>query len=123
MNYFAIFCGAGIGALLRHGLQSAFARYEGWQSMLGVLLANIIGCFLIGLAFSFTDQLPDAVRLLLITGFLGALTTFSSFSLDINLLMAEGQRLPAVGLAIGHLIGGLGACQLGLWLTRPQFYS
>ena len=86
---------------------------------LGTFVANMVGCLLIGLLtgwFLARDTTPE-VRLLVMTGFLGALTTFSTFSLE-SLLLLQGER-PGVGLLnIGlQLVLGLGVAWLGMQLV------
>jgi CrcB protein len=78
-------CGGGLGALSRYSISLLAAKSWGTQFPWGTLTANLLGCFLIGLIFALADRVrlltPD-MRLLLITGYLGALTTFSSYSLE-----------------------------------------
>jgi CrcB protein len=92
----------------------------------GTLAANLVGGYLIGVAIAAFQAMPEldpVWRLLLITGFLGGLTTFSSFSAEvIGFVMAEryGLALLTAGL---HLLGSLGMTVLGLkslawWLAR-----
>ena len=84
---------------------------------LGTLAANVIGGYLIGVAvglFHFNAQWPLALKLFAITGFLGGLTTFSTFSAEVVERMLAGQPLLAIGLASVHLVGSLTATWLGL---------
>lgn len=115
LNVFSICAGASLGALARWrlGLWLTPGGLLPW----GTLAANLIGAYLVGLAvgaFQVMPQLDPAWRLALITGFLGALTTFSSFSIEI-VEMLQQQRL---GLAFGtmalHLCGSLLLSWLGL---------
>jgi len=90
----------------------------GTQFPWGTLTVNLIGCFLIGLIFALADRVrlltPD-MRLLLITGFLGALTTFSSFSLEtINAGRAGLMLQPLANILVNNL-GGLAPTFVGLW--------
>jgi CrcB protein len=83
-------------------------------------LVNLIGCFLIGLCFSLAgrDLLLPQVKLLLMTGFLGGLTTFSTCVLESTNFWAGGASLAALtNLAINNL-GGLILICLGLWLGK-----
>lgn len=83
----------------------------------GTLVANLVGGYLIGVALAvFADHptLAPEWRLLVITGFLGGLTTFSTFSAEVTALIQE-QRLLWAGAAIGaHVAGSLAATMLGL---------
>jgi CrcB protein len=111
----AISIGASVGALSRWGL--ALWLSPGGMLPWGTLAANLIGGYLIGVAIAVFQSLPqlDPVwRLLLITGFLGGLTTFSSFSAEVvNFLMEERYGL-AVTTALLHVLGSLLMTMLGL---------
>ena len=121
MNAFvAIGTGAALGAWLRWGLGL-------WLNPLyptipaGTLAANLIGGYLIGIAIAFFAQHPGFApewRLLLITGFLGALTTFSTFSAEVVTMMARGQFFWALATSALHLVGSLSATGLGLWTYK-----
>jgi len=72
-------------------------------------------------AIAFFSQHPGLApewRLLLITGFLGALTTFSTFSAEVVTMIARGQHAWALATAALHLFGSLGATGLGLWTFK-----
>ena len=79
----------------------------------GTLAANLIGCYLVGISLAYFGahpELPPEWRLLVITGFLGGLTTFSSFSGEVVMLMRQdrlGMACTAMGL---HLGGSLFEC-------------
>lgn len=86
------------------------------QFALGTLLANWVGCFLIGIAMGL--NLGDSQRLLFITGFLGSFTTFSSFSLELSEQLLAG-KLWQFGVVLGlHLIGGLLLTLFGMLMVR-----
>lgn len=76
--FFLVFIGGGLGAILRY----LISLYPQASPALTVLVSNLIGCFLIGFICSF--QMPDALKVLLVVGFLGGLTTFSSYVFFIN---------------------------------------
>lgn len=111
----AICLGASIGALARWGLGLWLS--PGGLLPWGTLAANLLGGYLVGVAIAALQaqpQLDPVWRLLLITGFLGGLTTFSSFSAEVvAFLMAEryGLALLTAGL---HVLGSLGMTVLGL---------
>ena len=112
----AICLGACAGALLRWQL-GLWLNHAGALMPWGTLAANLIGGYLIGLFIGVLQQHPGidpAWRLLLVTGFLGALTTFSSFSMEVvDMLMLErwGQALLT---ATAHLVGSLLMTYIGL---------
>ena len=119
----AVFGGAGCGALLRWGL-------GGWLNPvfptlpLGTLAANLFGGLLVGLAgafFSHQGGLAPEWRLLVITGFLGGLTTFSTFSAEVVDLIARQQYGWALGTASLHLLGSLMLTATGLVIANALF--
>ena len=124
LTVLAICVGASAGALARWGLGLWLS--PGGVLPWGTLAANLVGGYLIGVAIAAFQAMPEldpVWRLLLITGFLGGLTTFSSFSAEvIGFVMAEryGLALLTAGL---HVLGSLGMTVLGLkslawWLAR-----
>ena len=116
LSIIAIFFGAGFGALLRAGFNFLVV---GSASMipLGTLLSNLVGGYLIGIAIAFFGNNPNLSpewRLFVITGFLGGLTTFSSFSAEVVTLMQRGEITWALGTALLHLVGSLVLTFLGI---------
>ena len=117
LSIIVIFCGAGLGALLRAGFNLATV---GIASVipLGTLISNMVGGYLIGLAIAFFGNNPHLSpewRLLVITGFLGGLTTFSSFSAEVVTFIQRGEFTWALGTALLHLVGSLVLTLLGIW--------
>lgn len=112
----AISLGAALGALLRWalalGLNGLFPTVPP-----GTLLANVVGGYLIGLAmalFAHQVALPQEWRLFAITGFLGGLTTFSTFSAEVVTLLQHGRLLWALGAISLHVAGSLLATLAGI---------
>jgi len=105
----AISLGASLGALLRW--QLGLWLNQGTALLpWGTLMANWVGAWLIGVAvvfFQSQTQLDPAWRLALVTGFLGALTTFSTFSAEVVSMLQQGRWLLALGSASLHLLGSL----------------
>jgi CrcB protein len=88
---------------------------------LGTLAANLLGAYLAGAIATFLllrTGYPDAMRLFLITGFLGGLTTFSSFSLEMVALLGGGRPGMAFAAAAAHLGGSLLLTFCGAWTVR-----
>lgn len=105
----AICLGACAGALLRWRL-GLWLSTPGALLPWGTLAANLIGGYLVGVAvavFQALPQLDPSWRLLLITGFLGALTTFSSFSAEVVAMLQQARYGLALGTASLHLFGSL----------------
>ena len=124
LTVLAICIGASLGALARWGL--GLWLTPGGLLPWGTLAANLVGGYLIGVAiaaFQAMPQLDPVWRLLLITGFLGGLTTFSSFSAEVVAFLMAG-RYPLALLTAGlHVMGSLAMTVLGLkslawWLAR-----
>lgn len=116
MGFLAVGVGAALGAWLRWllglALNPLFVALP-----LGTLAANLIGGYLVGIAvavFHLNSGLPVALKLLVITGFLGGLTTFSTFSAEVVERLLAGQPVLGFGLAVLHLAGSLTATYLGL---------
>ncbi|PVZ65426.1 fluoride efflux transporter CrcB [Pelagibaculum spongiae] len=113
----AISAGASIGATLRwligSALNSLFPSIPP-----GTLIANLLGAYLIGLALAMFAHFPSLApewKLLVITGFLGSLTTFSTFSAEITGLLQQGRIMMAAGAISLHLFGSLIMTSLGMF--------
>ena len=119
---FAIFFGAGFGALLRAGFNYATVGMAS-SLPLGTFISNMVGGYLIGIAVAFFGNNPHLSpewKLLVVTGFLGGLTTFSSFSAEVVGFMQRGEFTWALGTALLNLIGSLLLTFLGI-LTYQAF--
>lgn len=115
-SFLAIGIGAACGAWLRWGL-GLWLNPALPELPLGTLAANMIGGYLIGIAVAFFMQHPGLSpewRLLVITGFLGGLTTFSTFSAETVTLLLRGQYLWGTGIIAAHLGGSLLMTVLGI---------
>ena len=116
----AVFLGAGIGACLRYALGETLNQLLP-QLPLGTLAANLIGGYLVGVAigfFAWRTDLSLLWRLALITGFLGGLTTFSTYSAEVVNAFARGEVGWALAIAVSHLAGSLLLTLLGLATVR-----
>ncbi|MEJ6022147.1 fluoride efflux transporter CrcB [Ramlibacter sp. PS4R-6] len=112
----SIAAGASLGALLRWVLAVRFNPVSP-QLPLGTLGANLLGGYLVGLAIAYLavrPDLPPEVRLFVITGFLGGLTTFSTFSAEVVTQMQQGQWLAALATAAAHMLGSFALTALGI---------
>ena len=115
-GFIAVGFGAALGAWLRWGL-SVWLNPRLPQFPLGTIASNLIGGYLVGFAVAFfaarQDLSPD-VRLFAITGFLGGLTTFSTFSAEVTQLLLNGEYSAGGSLAIVHLGGSLARTVAGI---------
>ena len=122
-SFIAIGLGAALGAWSRWGLTLWLnARHSHFP--LGTYAANAIGGFLIGFAIAALARHPEispAWRLFIITGFLGGLTTFSTYSAEVVTLIERGQIAWALGVGSAHLATSLLLTGLGLWVGRSVF--
>lgn len=120
LSVLAISFGAALGAVLRWLLAVRFNPL--WTALpLGTLAANLIGGYAIGLALGWLGQhpeLPPQVRLFVITGLLGGLTTFSTFSAEVVTHLQQGRIAPALLVAVTHVVGSLALTALGLATVR-----
>ncbi len=119
----SVFVGAGLGACLRWWLGLVLNPLFPTVP-LGTLAANLLGGYLVGVAvafFSFKSGLPPEARLFVITGFMGGLTTFSTFSTEVVTLLGRAQFGWALVTASVHLLGSLALTVLGMLTTRWIF--
>ena len=120
VGFLAVGLGAAFGAWLRWWL--GFMLNPVFPTVpLGTLAANLLGGYLIGVAIAFFGQHPGLspeARLFAITGFLGGLTTFSTFSAEVVTLLARAQYLWAFATAAVHLFGSLAMTALGLFTVK-----
>jgi fluoride exporter len=116
-----IMIGGGLGSLCRYSIAVTAGKYFGSQFPVGTLLANLIGCFLIGVAFAMSDKiqlLSPIGRLFFMTGFLGGLTTFSTYALETFQAVRNGSGMIAsLNFAVNN-IGGILLVFIGMWLTQ-----
>lgn len=108
--------GAAFGALLRGYL----ARFNGAHNWLpiGTLTANVLGGLLMGVALAYSERFTPAGRALVTTGFLGGLTTFSTFSAETFGLLNTGRMAAALALIGLHVLLTLAATALGFYATK-----
>ncbi|MDF2466471.1 MAG: CrcB-like protein [Ramlibacter sp.] len=112
----AICAGASLGAVLRWLLASKFNPL--FPALpLGTLAANLIGGYLIGVAVAVIANMPQLspqARLFVVTGFLGGLTTFSTFSAEVVTQLQQGHTAWALATALAHLFGSFALTALGI---------
>lgn len=124
MQWLMVAIGGAFGAMARFAIVSYMAPMIGNRFPLGTLLVNISGSFVIGVCYVLLDERfaasPEA-RLLIMTGFLGAFTTFSTFSLDALTLWSNGHPLAAVSYVLATVAGCLVAVVAAVLMTQRIF--
>ena len=115
-----VFAGAGAGGVARY-LLSLLLNPLTADLPMGTLVSNVLGCGIAGAlmgVFMIRPGLDGPLRLLLITGFLGGLTTFSTFALEVLGMLESGRPLLAGGTIALHVGASLAAAVVGLWAVR-----
>ena len=116
-----VMMGGSLGALSRYALALLAVKYIDSRFPWGTLLANLAGCFLIGIAFGLADRtslLAPSARLFFMTGYLGALTTFSTYALEtVNSLRTGGNPTAIVNFLVNNL-GGVILVLAGIFLIQ-----
>ncbi|MDR2244134.1 MAG: fluoride efflux transporter CrcB [Burkholderiales bacterium] len=119
-EFIAVGTGGAVGAWLRWGLSCWLNEYYP-NFPLGTLASNLIGGFAVGLALAYfiaRSDLPPYYQLFVITGLLGGLTTFSTFSSEVSMLLLRGDYMIGLALAAAHLLGSLVLTLIGFATYR-----
>jgi len=119
-EFIAVGTGAAIGAWMRWGLScwlnGFFPKFP-----LGTLASNLVGGFAVGVALAYfigRSDLQPHYQLFVITGLLGGLTTFSTFSSEVSVLLLRGEYITGIALAAAHLLGSLALTLAGFAAYR-----
>ncbi len=118
-----VLIGGSIGALTRYGTSLLAVRLFGTAFPWGTLIVNLVGCFLIGLAFSLAERTPlmgPSARLFFVTGFLGALTTFSTYAQETVNSFRAGTHLVTTANILLNNVAGLALVMVGMWVGRMK---
>ncbi len=121
LHWFAVALGGALGAMARYGTAGLLYPVSGDRFPLATLVVNVIGSVLMGTAYVLVidrGALPPEWRNFLMVGFLGAFTTFSTFSLDALALWQNGHFLLALCYVLLSLVLCLGGIALAIFLTR-----
>jgi fluoride exporter len=113
--YLAVFIGGGLGSLCRYAL-SRWPGHLAGGFPLGTLIANVLACLVLGLAVQYFAQridLSPALKAMVLVGFCGGFSTFSTFSLETFRLMEAGQW----GLVAAYVLTSVLSCLAVLWLV------
>ncbi len=117
----AVAAGGAVGAVCRFGVGLVMLRWHPEAGPLGTLAVNVAGCLLIGVLMPLIDRssLPPIAGLMLVTGFLGALTTFSTFCHEMILLASTRQHLDLALLNMtANVVVGIAAVWAGRSFIR-----
>ncbi len=120
-NLLLVAVGGGVGSALRAMLVWGTAARIGTSFPLGVLLVNVIGCFVFGVAIRYgvgSAAMSDSTRLMITTGLCGGFTTFSAFSMDILEGLEQGRTVMITTYVCLSLILGVLAMLLGMTLGK-----
>jgi fluoride exporter len=121
LQVLAVAVGGAIGCCLRYLVTLGTARVVGTGFPAGTFIVNIVGCLLAGLLFGLAEEraaFPPIIRVLVMTGFLGGFTTFSSFALETANLLRDGSWAIAVGSFAANNLLGFGFALAGIYLGR-----
>jgi CrcB protein len=122
MKILLVMAGGSIGALSRYAVSLWAARLLGTRFPWGTLTVNLAGCFLIGLAFALAERglsiMNPSMRLFFMTGYLGALTTFSTYGLETVNSLGEGTYLVGVSNFLANNVLGAALVILGMLVGR-----
>ncbi|MBG0789250.1 MAG: fluoride efflux transporter CrcB [Desulfovibrionaceae bacterium] len=113
--------GGAAGTLSRYWLSGVAQRWAGTAFPLGTFAVNMLGCLLFGAVWGFFENrlLPGSeIRLLFLTGFMGAFTTFSTYMFETSELVKLGQYAAVLGNVVGQSVAGLALVILGIALGR-----
>ncbi len=119
-NIILVLVGGGLGSACRYLFSMLTNKWFGNSFPLGTLGVNLLGCLLIGIGFSLAGRntLSPSIRLLFMTGFLGGLTTFSTFALESANFFRNTEMVTAILNIIANNLGGLALVLIGLWLGK-----
>ena len=121
MHWLAVAIGGALGAMARYGISGWIFDSTGHKFPYATLSVNVMGSLVMGGLFVLILEkgaLPPEMRSLLMIGFLGAFTTFSTFSLDALGLWQNGHLFLALVYALGTVVLCLAAITVAVWLTR-----
>ena len=120
VQYLAVAAGGAVGAVARYVVADLCGRFFGIAFPIGTFVINISGSFFLGWFLATIGNrvmMPDAVRLAIAVGFVGAYTTFSTFMYESNGLLQDGSGVKATVNLLGSVLVGLLAVRLGVLLA------
>ena len=121
MHLVLLFLVGGCGCLARYAASGLVHRLYGGELPLGTFVVNIVGCALFGFVWTLADErmlISSQTRTLILTGFMGSFTTFSTFAFESNALLRDAQWAIAAGNVGCHCVIGILAIALGMAVGR-----
>jgi fluoride exporter len=121
-NALLVMLGGSMGALSRYGASLLAVKLFGSRFPWGTLAVNLTGCFFIGIAFALAERgsgsMTPSMRLFFVTGYLGGLTTFSTYALETtNALGAQDSMAAVLNFTANNLLG-VALVLLGMWVVK-----
>lgn len=116
-----LFLAGGCGALARYGLSGLVHHCWGSALPIGTFAVNLLGCLLFGVVWTLADErliISGETRFLLLTGFMGAFTTFSTFAFETSNLLRDAEWGFAAGNILGQNVLGIACVILGMALGK-----
>ncbi|MEM6319652.1 MAG: fluoride efflux transporter CrcB [Bacteroidota bacterium] len=112
-SFFWVFIGGGLGSMCRYGI-ARLLHAQNWNSAVATLMANVLACIVLGalLGWSLKGELSNTTKLLMMTGFCGGFSTFSTFSMETFQFLQAGNY----GYAFLNILGSLLTCLLGIFI-------
>ena len=120
-KWILLFISGGIGTIARYALAGTVYQWAGSRFPYGTLAVNLVGCFLAGILIVLSEEkflLNPTFRLMMILGFLGGFTTFSSFIVETANLIRDGESLLALGNVLLSVCVGFVVFQLGVLIGK-----
>ncbi len=117
----AVAIGGAIGAIARFQLSQSFIKSFSGDFIYNILVANIVGCFLMGVCYEFMNLKMNVSvewRAFFMVGVLGAFTTFSSFALDVFILVERGSYLNASMYILSSVVFSIVGLFVGIYIMR-----
>lgn len=119
-NVMMVAAGGAIGAVIRYANGQIFVYFFGKSMPWATLLVNVLGCFLMGISYTWLMhhlQSSESLRLFVMVGMLGALTTWSTFSMETVLLITEGEYIKGFTYLLLTIILCFAAFFVGMKIT------
>lgn len=116
-----LFAAGGLGALARYGLGGLVQRWCGSEWPGGTFVVNLLGCLAFGFVWTLADErliISGETRFIILTGFMGAFTTFSTFAFETSGLLRDAQWWSATANILGHNVLGVAAVIAGMALSK-----